>query len=189
VLAVDPSSHRTGGSLLGDKTRMAALSAHPDAYVRPSPTRGVLGGVAEATGDAAALCEAAGYDTVLVESVGVGQSEVLIDSVVDCVVLVIPPAGGDELQGVKKGITEVADIVVVNKSDGALAATATHTAIEYRRAMALVRPKWGDEWRTEVLQCSALERTRLDGLAAATERFREALTATGAVGAAGVCAG
>ncbi|RHY23583.1 hypothetical protein DYB36_012272 [Aphanomyces astaci] len=135
VLAIDPSSSVTGGSILGDKTRMTHLSNAPDAFVRPSPTRGTLGGVAQHTNGSPSysatrcsdeyaeivlLCEACGYDIVLVESVGLGQSEIVIDDTVDFVMLLVPPAGGDELQGSKKGIMEIADIVVVNKADGEL---------------------------------------------------------------------
>jgi LAO/AO transport system kinase len=120
VLAIDPSSSRTGGSILGDKTRMTHLSNDPHAFVRPSPSRGTLGGVAQHTNDIVLLCEAAGYDIILVESVGVGQSEIVIDDTVDMVMLLLPPAGGDELQGSKKGIMEIADMVVVNKADGDL---------------------------------------------------------------------
>ncbi|ETV71923.1 LAO/AO transport system ATPase, variant 3 [Aphanomyces astaci] len=120
VLAIDPSSSVTGGSILGDKTRMTHLSNAPDAFVRPSPTRGTLGGVAQHTNEIVLLCEACGYDIVLVESVGLGQSEIVIDDTVDFVMLLVPPAGGDELQGSKKGIMEIADIVVVNKADGEL---------------------------------------------------------------------
>jgi LAO/AO transport system kinase len=113
VVAVDPSSSRTGGSILGDKTRMPELSRHPRAYVRPSPTRGALGGLAEHTNDVVLLCEGCGYDVVLVETVGLGQSELAVDTCVDMLLLVVPPGGGDELQGIKKGIVEVADAVVV----------------------------------------------------------------------------
>ena len=121
VLAIDPSSTLSGGSLLGDKTRMLKLSYEPNAFVRPSPSNCSLGGVAEHTSDLVMLCEAAGYDTVIVETVGLGQSEVMIDDMVDMVMLLMPPAMGDELQGVKKGIMEHADIVVINKADGPLA--------------------------------------------------------------------
>lgn len=116
----DPSSSRSGGSILGDKTRMEVLSNDPNAFVRPSPSRGTLGGVAQHTNDIVLLCEAAGYDIVLVESVGLGQSEIVIDDTVDMVMLLVPPAAGDELQGSKKGIVEIADIIVVNKADGEL---------------------------------------------------------------------
>lgn len=122
VLAIDPSSTLSGGSLLGDKTRMLNLSYDPNAFVRPSPSNCSLGGVAEHTSDLVMLCEAAGYDIVIVETVGLGQSEVMIDDMVDMVMLLMPPAMGDELQGVKKGIMEHADIIVINKADGPLAA-------------------------------------------------------------------
>ena len=119
-LPADPSSTRTGGSILGDKTRMEVLSKEPNAFVRPSPTRGALGGVAQHTNDVVLLCEAAGCDVLFVETVGVGQSEVVVDEVVDVLLLVLPPGGGDELQGVKKGIMELVDIIIVNKADGPL---------------------------------------------------------------------
>ena len=121
VLAVDPSSTRSGGSILGDKTRMEHLTRSPQAFVRPSPTRGTLGGVARRTREALLVCEAAGFDTVLVETVGVGQSEVAVAAMVDMFLVLIAPAGGDELQGLKRGIMELADLVVVNKADGDLA--------------------------------------------------------------------
>ncbi|KNE60961.1 LAO/AO transport system ATPase [Allomyces macrogynus ATCC 38327] len=135
VLAVDPSSTRTGGSILGDKTRMPDLSKHDRAYVRPSPSRGTLGGVARNTSDAIVLCEAAGYDVVLVETVGVGQSEVLVADMVDVFVLLVAPAAGDELQGFKKGIVELSDLILVNKADGDLATTARNTQSEYMSAL------------------------------------------------------
>ncbi|KAI9152620.1 hypothetical protein H9P43_009416 [Blastocladiella emersonii ATCC 22665] len=135
VLAVDPSSSRTGGSILGDKTRMPDLSRHDAAYVRPSPARGTLGGVARNTCDAILLCEAAGYDVVLVETVGVGQSETMVADMVDLMVLLVSPAGGDELQGMKKGIVELSDLILVNKADGDLAATARMTQAEYMSAL------------------------------------------------------
>ncbi|ORZ40779.1 ArgK protein-domain-containing protein [Catenaria anguillulae PL171] len=135
VLAVDPSSTRTGGSILGDKTRMPLLSRSDSAYVRPSPARGTLGGVARNTNDAIVLCEAGGYDIVLVETVGVGQSETMVADMVDLMVLLVSPAGGDELQGMKKGIVEVSDLVLVNKADGELANTARATQMEYMSAM------------------------------------------------------
>ena len=122
ALTIDPSSTRSGGSILGDKTRMEKLSASEQAFVRPSPSRGTLGGVAQDTAEAMVLCEAAGYDVILVETVGVGQSEVTVSDVVDMVVLLVAPGGGDELQGMKKGIVELAHLIVVNKADGDLAA-------------------------------------------------------------------
>lgn len=125
AVCADPSSTRTRGSILGDKTRMETLAKEPNAFVRPSPTRGALGGVAQHTNDVVLLCEAAGYDILFVETVGVGQSEVVVDEVVDVLLLVVPPGAGDELQGVKKGIMELVDIVVVNKADGELLAYVT----------------------------------------------------------------
>jgi LAO/AO transport system kinase len=130
VVAIDPSSSRTGGSILGDKTRMERLAREPDAYVRASPTRGALGGVAQSTHEAILLCEGAGFETVLVETVGLGQSEVAVDGCVDMVWLVLPPTGGDELQGVKKGIVEVVDAIIINKADGALVKPAEVAAAE-----------------------------------------------------------
>jgi LAO/AO transport system kinase len=177
VLAVDPSSTLTGGSILGDKTRMGELSRDPAAFVRPSPAGGTLGGVARRTREAMLLCEAAGFDVVLVETVGVGQSEVAVAGMVDCFVLVIPPAGGDELQGIKRGIVELADLVVVNKADGDLAAVATATASEYAAALHLVRPR-SDAWAPRVLTCSALEQRGIDELWSAVEEFARATAGT-----------
>jgi LAO/AO transport system kinase len=158
VVAVDPSSTRTGGSILGDKTRMQELSTRPEAFVRPSPTRGKLGGVAEHTNDVILLCEAAGFDVILVETVGLGQSEVVVDEAVDMLLLVTPPGGGDELQGIKKGIMEVMDVVVVNKADGDLLGPARHIAADVGRAIQLLRPKHS-VWTPRVVLCSAVERT------------------------------
>jgi LAO/AO transport system kinase len=173
VLAVDPSSTRTGGSILGDKTRMGDLSRDPAAFVRPSPAGGTLGGVARRTREAMLLCEAAGFDVVLIETVGVGQSEVAVAGMVDCFVLVIAPGGGDELQGIKRGIVELADLVVVNKADGDLAAIATATASDYAAALHLVRPR-SDAWTPRVLTCSALEPHGIDGLWDAIGEFARA---------------
>jgi LAO/AO transport system kinase len=139
VLAVDPSSARTGGSILGDKTRMEQLSRHPNAFIRPSPSQTHLGGVARRTREAVALCEAAGFDVVLIETVGVGQSETVVAELSDVFLLLLAPAGGDELQGVKRGIMEVADILVINKADGDLKATATRTCADYAGALRLLR--------------------------------------------------
>jgi len=173
VLAVDPSSTLTGGSILGDKTRMGDLSRDPAAFVRPSPAGGTLGGVARRTREAMLLCEAAGFDVVLVETVGVGQSEVAVAGMVDCFVLVIPPGGGDELQGIKRGIVELADLVVVNKADGDLSAVAAATASDYAAALHLVRPR-SDTWTPRVLTCSALEQRGIDELWSAIEEFARA---------------
>ncbi|MCU1351115.1 MAG: meaB [Acidimicrobiales bacterium] len=141
VLAVDPSSSRSGGSILGDKTRMDALSRDPAAFIRPSPAGGEAGGVARRTREAMLLCEAAGFDVVLVETVGVGQSELAVADMVDLFVLLASPSGGDDLQGIKRGIMELADLVVVTKADGDLAAAANHAAADIRRALHLLRPK------------------------------------------------
>lgn len=139
VLAIDPSSHVTGGSILGDKTRMCKLSYHPNAYVRPSPSSGVLGGLGAYTYDAVSLCEFANYPLTIIETVGVGQSEIELAECCDLFLLLLAPGGGDELQGSKKGIVEVADVVVVNKADGELLDVARKTANEYKKAVGLLR--------------------------------------------------
>lgn len=141
VLAVDPSSARSGGSILGDKTRMERLSRAPGAFIRPSPSQSELGGVARATRDAVALCEAAGFDVVLIETVGVGQSETMVADMADLFLLLLAPAGGDELQGVKRGIMEMADMILVNKADGDLKAAATRTCADYAGALRLLRAR------------------------------------------------
>ncbi len=182
VLAIDPSSSRTGGSILGDKTRMETLSKLERAYVRPSPTRGALGGVAQHTNDVILLCEAAGYELVLVETVGLGQSEVLVDETVDMLMLIVPPAGGDELQGVKKGIMEVADMVVVNKSDGALADAAAHSATDYMHALQLIRRK-RPAWRPRVKRCSALKKEGIRDVWAVVDNFRTVMSSSGDIAA------
>ena len=139
VLAVDPSSSRSGGSILGDKTRMEQLSRDPRAFIRPSPSQTHLGGVARRTREAVALCEAAGFDVVLVETVGVGQSETMVADLTDLFLLLLAPAGGDELQGVKRGIMEMADLILVNKADGDLKAAALRTVADYSGALQLLR--------------------------------------------------
>ena len=144
VLAVDPSSGRSGGSILGDKTRMDLLAREPRAFIRPSPSQTHLGGVARRTREAVALCEAAGYDIVLIETVGVGQSETMVAEMTDLFVLLLAPAGGDELQGVKRGIMEIADLVLINKADGDLKAAATRTQADYAGALRLLRKREGD---------------------------------------------
>ena len=141
VLAVDPSSARSGGSILGDKTRMDQLSRDPHAFIRPSPSQTQLGGVARRTREAVALCEAAGFDVVLIETVGVGQSETVVAQMADLFVLLLAPAGGDELQGVKRGIMEMADLILVNKADGELKAQATRTCADYAGALRLLRKR------------------------------------------------
>lgn len=141
VLAIDPSSARSGGSILGDKTRMEQLSRNPLAFIRPSPSQTTLGGVARRTRDAIALCEAAGFDVVIIETVGVGQSETMVAEMSDLFVLLLAPAGGDELQGVKRGIMEMADLILVNKADGALKGPATRTCADYAGALRLLRKR------------------------------------------------
>lgn len=155
VLAVDPSSTRSGGSILGDKTRMTELGRRDDAYIRPSPSGGTLGGVARNTRDALLMCEAAGFDVVIVETVGVGQSEVAVADLVDLFVLVASPAGGDELQGIKRGIMELADLIIVNKADGELADAAGRACGDLRKAVHLLRPK-RPGWEVDVRTGSAL---------------------------------
>ena len=158
VLAVDPSSARSGGSILGDKTRMERLSRDPLAYIRPSPSQTHLGGVARRTREAVALCEASGFDVVLIETVGVGQSETLVADLCDLFILLLAPAGGDELQGVKRGIMEMADIILVNKADGALKPAALRTCADYAGALRLLRRRPQDpEGYPKAMTVSALE--------------------------------
>ncbi|BBX44533.1 methylmalonyl Co-A mutase-associated GTPase MeaB [Mycobacterium cookii] len=178
VLAVDPSSTRTGGSILGDKTRMPRLAVHPDAYVRPSPTSGTLGGVAKATRETIVLLEAAGFDVILVETVGVGQSEVAVANMVDTFVLLTLARTGDQLQGIKKGVLELADIVVVNKADGDHLQEARKAARELSGAIRLIHPR-ETLWRPPVLTMSALEGSGLSELWETIERHRDVLTESG----------
>jgi LAO/AO transport system kinase len=180
VLAVDPSSSRSGGSILGDKTRMEELSRQPAAFVRPSPTGGTLGGVARRTREAGLLCEAAGFDVVIVETVGVGQSEVAVADMVDCFILLVAPGGGDELQGIKRGIMELADIVVVTKADGSLAAAANQAVADYRSALHLIRPKHHG-WNVPVLACSAVKGEGIGEVWDAVQEHHDALASTGAL--------
>lgn len=163
VLAVDPSSKRSGGSILGDKTRMDRLSRHPKAFIRPSPSSAALGGVARRTREAIALCEAAGFDVVLVETVGVGQSEVMVADMTDLFLLLLAPAGGDELQGVKRGIMEIADLILVNKADGDLKPTALRTCADYAGALRLLRKRPQDpRGFPKAMTVSALEEEGLE---------------------------
>ncbi|MGI9163016.1 MAG: methylmalonyl Co-A mutase-associated GTPase MeaB [Mycobacterium sp.] len=178
VLAVDPSSTRTGGSILGDKTRMARLAVHPDAYIRPSPTSGTLGGVAKATRETIVLLEAAGFDIVLVETVGVGQSEVAVSNMVDTFVFLTLARTGDQLQGIKKGVLELADIVVVNKADGAHATEAKAAAAELSSAIRLIYPR-ETLWRPPVLTMSALSGTGLAELWDTVLKHRDVLAQAG----------
>ena len=178
VLAVDPSSTRTGGSILGDKTRMARLAVHPDAYIRPSPTSGTLGGVTKATRETIVLLEAAGFDVILVETVGVGQSEVAVSSMVDTFVFLTLARTGDQLQGIKKGVLELADVIVVNKADGAHATEAKAAARELAAAIRLIYPMQ-TLWRPPVLTMSAMEGVGLVELWDTILKHRDILTAAG----------
>jgi LAO/AO transport system kinase len=178
VLAVDPSSTRTGGSILGDKTRMPRLAAHVDAYIRPSPTSGTLGGVAKATRETIVLLEAAGFDVILVETVGVGQSEVAVANMVDTFVFLTLARTGDQLQGIKKGVLELADIVVVNKADGEHLREARSAARELSGVIRLIYPR-ETLWRPPVLTMSALEGTGLGELWETVERHRQVLADAG----------
>jgi len=178
VLAVDPSSQRTGGSILGDKTRMEQLSRAPEAFIRPSPTAGTLGGVARRTREVLLACEAAGFDVVLVETVGVGQSETAVADLVDMFLLLLLPSGGDELQGIKKGIMELADLIVVNKADGDLKDAAGRSAAEYASALRLLHLVNAD-WVPEVLTCSSLEGTGIPAIWERIGDFRSLMEETG----------
>ncbi|HET9141756.1 methylmalonyl Co-A mutase-associated GTPase MeaB [Actinophytocola sp.] len=178
VLAVDPSSTRTGGSILGDKTRMARLAVDPAAFIRPSPTSGTLGGVAKATRETIVLMEAAGYDIVLVETVGVGQSEVAVANMVDCFLLLTLARTGDQLQGIKKGVLELADVIAVNKADGEHAREAGRAARELAGALRLLRSPEA-RWVPPVLTCSALAGTGLTEVWAEVERHHATLAESG----------
>jgi len=179
VLAVDPGSKRGGGAILGDKTRMAELGRAPAAFIRPSSAGAESGGVARRTREAILVCEAAGFDTVLVETVGAGQAETTVAEMVDMFLLILPPAAGDELQGIKRGIIELADLILINKADGELLDHARRAAADYANALRLIRPAH-PEWQVAVRAVSALTG---DGIAAVWDdvaRFRAALEATGA---------
>ncbi|XP_037568447.1 methylmalonic aciduria type A protein, mitochondrial isoform X1 [Dermacentor silvarum] len=181
VLTVDPSSAVTGGSLLGDKTRMIQLTRDPNAYIRPSPTRGHGGGVTRTTCDAIQLCECAGYDVVLVETVGVGQSEYMVADMVDLFLLLIPPGGGDELQGVKRGIVEMADLIAVTKADGDNIPECRRMAAEYVSALKFMKPR-SHLWRPKVLQVSAKANVGISELWDVVQNYRDALEPTGELG-------
>ena len=178
VLAVDPSSPVTGGSILGDKTRMELLAQESEAFIRPSPSGGSLGGVAQRTREAMLLCEAAGYDVVLVETVGIGQSEVAVSSMVDFFLVMLLPASGDELQGIKKGIIELADAMVVNKADGDLKDAAERTRGEYAGALELIRPTT-PSWMPRAMTASAKQRDGIAEVWAMVLEHRALLTESG----------
>ncbi len=178
VLAVDPSSPVTGGSILGDKVRMERLSVRPEAFIRPSPSSGSLGGVARRTREVMLLCEAAGYDVVLIETVGIGQSEVAVASMVDFFLVLLLPAGGDELQGIKKGVVELADLLVVNKADGSTLEIAERTRQDYAGALNLIRSVSGP-WQPRALLASALENRGVAEVWQAIEAHRDLIEASG----------
>lgn len=178
VLAVDPTSPLTGGSILGDKTRMQNLSREPNCFIRPTPSGGTLGGVARKSRETMMLCEAAGYDVILVETVGVGQSETTVRNMVDFFMLIVLTGAGDDLQGIKKGIMELADAIVVNKADGENLPRATVTQGEYERMVEFIRPAT-EGWKTHAYKCSALTRDGLPELWAVMRKFEKETKATG----------
>ncbi len=178
VLAVDPTSTRSGGSILGDKTRMARLATDRQAFIRPSPTAGTLGGVTKKTRETMAICEAAGFDIIIVETVGVGQSETAVAEMVDFFLVLTLPGAGDELQGIKKGVLEIADMIAVNKADGDNVARANRAAAEYRGALNILTPQ-SPNWSPPVLTVSGLENKCLDELWERIKEHRKALTASG----------
>jgi LAO/AO transport system kinase len=179
VLAVDPCSKRGGGAILGDKTRMAELARSPAAFIRPSSAGQQTGGVARRTREAILVCEAAGFDTVLVETVGAGQAETTVAEMVDMFLLILPPAAGDELQGIKRGIVELADLILINKADGPLQEHTRRAAAEYANALRLIRPAH-PEWEVAVRAVSALSGSGIAAVWDDVGRFREALEASGA---------
>ena len=178
ILAIDPSSKRGGGSILGDKTRMEELSRHQAAFIRPSPAGATLGGVARRTREAMLLVEAAGYDTVIVETVGVGQSETAVADMVDMFIVLLVPAGGDDLQGIKRGVIELADLLLVNKADGDLRPAAGRAAADYAHALRLLRSPT-ENWVPEVATCSALTGEGIDAVWSTVLRFRTAIGEAG----------
>ena len=179
VLSVDPSSPISGGSILGDKTRMATLSHQPQAFVRPSPTVGRAGGVAPGTREAIYLCEAAGFDFIMVETVGVGQSELHVASMTDMFVLLLLPGAGDELQGIKRGVMELVDLVALNKCDGELAAAGQRTVAEFSQALRLM-PSHTIDWTVPVMGVSALTSEGIDGMLETIMRFGACVLESGA---------
>jgi len=172
VLTIDPSSTRGGGAVLGDKTRMQKLSSNASAFIRATPSNGVLGGVSRNTREAIMLCEASGYDIVIVETVGVGQSEASVKDMVDMFILLVQPASGDELQGIKRGVVEIADLLVVNKADGNLLEAAKQTQADYQNALALSRPLRAN-WATPVITCSALLDINISNICASIQGYHQ----------------
>ncbi|MEE8307234.1 MAG: methylmalonyl Co-A mutase-associated GTPase MeaB [Gammaproteobacteria bacterium] len=178
VLTVDPSSAISGGSILGDKTRMALLSRRREAYIRPSPSGSTLGGVTRRSREALILCEAAGFDVIIVETVGVGQSETKVADMTDMFMLLLLPGGGDELQGIKRGIMELADLILINKADDDLQALAGRTAAEYSNALGLLHPRTAD-WKVEVRTCSARDNVGINETWELALHYRDVLEASG----------
>ena len=178
VLAVDPTSRRTGGSILGDKTRMARLATSPDAFIRPSPTSGTLGGVTRRTRETMLLLEAAGFDVIIVETVGVGQSETAVADMVDFFLVLMLAGGGDELQGIKKGVIEIADMIVINKADGDNIGRAKRTAADYQAALNILTPR-SASWTPPVLVASAIENRGLDVVWKKISEHRARMTTSG----------
>jgi len=178
VLAVDPTSKRTGGSILGDKTRMSRLAQEPNAFIRPSPTSGTLGGVTRKTRETMALAEAAGFDVVVVETVGVGQSEIAVADMVDFFLVLLLAGGGDDLQGIKKGIIEIADMIAVNKADGDNVTRAERAAAEYRAALQILTPQ-SATWSPPVITISGRENTGLDAMWAKVLEHRDKTAGSG----------
>lgn len=178
VLAIDPSSSITGGSILGDKTRMEQLARNPDAFIRPSPTAGTLGGVHKKTRETMLLCEAAGYDVILVETVGVGQSETLVRGMVDMFLLLVLTGAGDELQGMKKGILELADAIIVHKADSHNLELAKKTVREYKQILYFMQ-RATEGWKTQALPASSLEKTGIPEIWSMAKEFEEQIKASG----------
>ena len=176
VLAIDPTSERTHGSILGDKSRMHELAADENAFIRPSPSSGILGGVANKTRESIILCEAAGFDIILIETVGVGQSETTVSNLADFFLLLMLAGAGDELQGIKRGIMELADALIITKSDGDNSIKAKNAAMEYKRALHLFPAKKND-WIPQVSTCSALDKTGLDTIWELIEKYNNQMQA------------
>lgn len=178
VLTVDPSSAISGGSILGDKTRMETLARRPEAFIRPSPSGDTLGGVTRRSRETLLLCEAAGFDVIIVETVGVGQSETKVAEMTDMFVLLLQPGGGDQLQGIKRGIMELADLILINKADDDLVALARNSVSDYRQALHLLRPR-STNWTVEVHMCSARDNVGIDDAWEVMTRHQDALESSG----------
>ena len=176
VLTIDPSSLISGGSILGDKTRMQKLSTNPKSFIRATPSRGMLGGVSPNTREAILLCEASGFDVVIIETVGVGQSEITVRDMVDMFVLLVQPAGGDDLQGIKRGVVEMADLLIVTKADGPLLGAALQAQSDYKNALALSRPLYPN-WVAPVVTCAALSHTNIGQICQLIKKYHKTILA------------